>query len=301
MTKLLESTTLNNYYDPNQKWGNARKLQEYPIFELVVNDIVNSQQTLFQKHNFDAVVHLAAMAGVRNSVKSPAEYRACNLTASQHLIELARNFDVGNFVFASTLSVYGHTRRIPFVEDDACCQPLHPYAASKRAVEQIGYAYNQCYGMNFTALRLFRVYGPSGRPDMLPLLIAESISTGWEVPLFVGRFHRDWTCVDDIVKGIVSAVDRPLGFEIINPGQGKPESLDRFIHQLESVAGQLANLKRTMAPSTEMLTTFADNSKARNLLDFVPQTSTEEGVVRFWNWFASTRLNDSQDLEAKVA
>ena len=277
----------NDYYDPQQKWHNATLLGEFENFELVVDDICNSQHECFERHNFDAVIHLAAMAGVRNSVRSPALYLNVNLTASQQLIETAREFSVSNFVFASTSSVYGRTLRIPFDESDACCNPLHPYAVSKRSVEQIGYAYHQCYGLNFTVLRLFTVYGPSGRPDMMPFLLADSIATGNAVPRFQGNFRRDWTYVSDIADGIVAAVDRPLGFEIINLGRGNPESLERFIEELQSVAQCEANLKPTACPATEMLMTFADNSKAHRLLDFAPQVSIEQGVPMFWEWFKS--------------
>lgn len=194
-------------------------------------------------------------------------------------------------MFASTSSAYGHTLRIPFIESDACAFPLHPYAASKRAAEQIGFTYHHNYGLNFTVLRLFTVYGPAGRPDMMPYLLAESIATGKPVPRFRGNFQRDWTFVDDIADGIVAAADRPLGFEIVDLGRGEPVSLERFISTLESVSGGKANLQFTDPPPTEMLTTFADNSKAKALLDFDPAHSFEEGVRLFWDWFERNQSN----------
>jgi len=144
--------------------------------------------------------------------------------------------------------------------------------------------------MNFTALRLFTVYGPSGRPDMMPYLLANSIAMGKLVPRFRGNFQRDWTYVDDIANGIVSAADRQLGFEIINLGRGEPVSLDRFTDCLQSVARGKANLKVVDPPSTEMLATFASNEKARELLGFVPEISVTDGVKHFWDWFAANRM-----------
>ena len=154
----------------------------------------------------------------------------------------------------------------------------------------MGRSYHEQYGINFTSVRFFTVYGPSGRPDMMPFLLADSILNGRQVPLYEGDFKRDWTFVDDIGSGVVSATDRPLGFEIINLGRGAPESLSHFIKIMESVAGEKANLVGQPAPSTEMLTTFADTTKAKRLLDFDPQVALAEGVERFWNWIVSRQF-----------
>ncbi len=275
----------NHAYDPERKWANIEPLKNQGNFVLLPVDICDFQKRLFSENRFDAVIHLAAMAGVRTSVRDPALCFKINLTASLQLIELARQFEIKNFVFASTSSVYGHTRRIPFVETKQCGEPLHPYAASKRAVEQVGFTYHRNYGLNFTALRLFSVFGPNGRPDMMPWLVASSIATGRPVPLFQGSFHRDWTYVDDIANGIVAAADRPLGFEIINLGHGQPESLGNFISQMELVAGARANLVPTRAPTTEMQVTFADITKASKLLGFKPTVSIDQGIQQFWSWF----------------
>ena len=282
----------NNYYSPQWKFENSIQFDQYDNGQMLTMDIRDHDGIghLMIKHRFDAVIHLAAMAGVRNSVRYPRLYMQVNLTASQNLIELARLHGVNNFVFASTSSVYGHTKQIPFDENDACEFPLHPYAASKRATEQIGFAYHRNYGVNFTALRLFTVYGPAGRPDMMPYLLADSIATGNVVPKFRGNLRRDWTHVDDIADGIVSAADKPLGFEIINLGRGEPVSLDRFIQCLQTVAQGNANLKPMDPPTTEMLATFADNTKAKELLGFAPEVSFEDGIGNFWDWFIKNRV-----------
>ena len=282
----------NSYYDPQQKRSNLKVLEKHEAFEIAVADIRDrhGMQALFQEHSFDAVVHLAAMAGVRNSIVQPAVYFDVNFNGTQTLLELSRVHDVTQFVMASTSSAYGGTRTIPFVESDPCVAPLQPYATSKRAAELMGRTYHEQYGINFTSVRFFTVYGPSGRPDMMPFLWADSILNGRQVPLYEGDFKRDWTFVDDIVSGVVSATDRPLGFEIINLGRGAPESLSHFIKIMESVAGEKANLVGQPAPSTEMLTTFADTTKAKRLLDFDPQVALAEGVERFWNWFVSRQF-----------
>jgi len=283
----------NNYYSPQWKFENAIQFDHHDNGQMLRLDLRDDDQIsqLMIKQRFDAVIHLAAMAGVRASVLHPGLYMQVNLTASQNMIELARLHGVDNFVFASTSSVYGHTKQIPFHESDNCGLPLHPYAASKSAVEQIGFTYHRSYGMNFTALRLFTVYGPAGRPDMMPYLLANSIATGASVPRFRGNFQRDWTYVDDIANGIVSAVDKQLGFETINLGRGQPVSLDKFIDTLQNVAQGHANLNVVAAPSTEMLVTFANNEKARELLDFNPQISVTQGARLFWDWFATHRAN----------
>ncbi len=279
----------NSYYDPQRKRSNLKQLEQFDRFQIVESDVrdQNAMSALFKQHTFDAVVHLAAMAGVRNSIVEPALYFDVNFNGTQTLLELARVHLVDQFVMASTSSTYGNTQTIPFIESDPCINPLQPYATSKRAAEMMGQTYHQHYGINFTSVRFFTVYGPAGRPDMMPFLLAESISQGREVPLYEGPFQRDWTFVDDIVSGVVAATDRPLGFEVVNLGCGAPASLADFIAIMESVAGQKANLVRKPAPPTEMLTTFADTTKAQRLLDFNPRVALEEGVERFWNWFIS--------------
>lgn len=277
----------NDYYDPTRKRSNVRRLEQFELFQMVESDVRNKEamRELFEAQAFDAVIHLAAMAGVRNSIVEPALYFDVNFNGMQTILEFARIHGVNQIVMASTSSTYGNTNTIPFIESDPCINPLQPYATSKRSAELMGKTYHQHYGINFTSTRFFTVYGPAGRPDMMPFLLAESILNGKEVPLYEGAFERDWTYIDDIVAGVVAAADRPLGFEVINLGRGAPESLTNFISIMESVAGQKANLALQTAPPTEMLRTFADTTKAQRLLDFNPRVSLDEGVERFWDWF----------------
>lgn len=233
----------------------------------------------------DVVVHLAAKAGVRNSIANPADYVFNNLNGTQHVLDGLRAAGSGRLVLASTSSVYGDDAPTPFREDFPAVRPLQPYAASKRAAEMLAGTYHHLYGIETTVVRFFTVYGPRGRPDMMPFLLADSIETGREVPLFDGPFERDWTFIDDIVDGVVRAVEVPLGFEILNLGRGAPVALSDFIDTLQRIAGRSANLRRTPAPPSEMIVTFADTSKSNRLLGFEPQWSVEDGARRMWEWF----------------
>ena len=208
-----------------------------------------------------------------------------------NLLEAARGPGVGNFVFASTSSAYGNTKCLPFVETDPCDRPLAPYPGSKRAAELLGYTYHHLYGLNFTALRFFTVYGPRGRPDMMAYKVADNIMFNREVPLYnQGQIHRDWTYVDDIVQGVVAAADRPLGYEIINIGRGEPVLLADFVRLIEQRAGRPARLVPAPMPDTDMAYTYADISKARRLLGYDPHISVAEGVTRFWDWYCRAVL-----------
>jgi UDP-glucuronate 4-epimerase len=280
----------NDYYDPAKKRANERRLNGYPNFTMVEADVRDRPRilALFEEQQFDTVAHLAAMAGVRNAVKYPDLYVEVDLNGSQHLMDAARFSQVGNFVFASTSSVYGDTEQIPFIETDPCDRPLQPYAAAKRAVEILGHSYHHLYQLNFTALRFFTVYGPHGRPDMMAYLVADSITRGLEIPLYQGGdMYRDWTFVDDTVDGIVSALDRPLGYEIINLGRGAPTRLLDFVEMIEGLAGGKANLVTKPKLKADVFSTYADISKATRLLDYRPQITIQEGVSRFWEWYVA--------------
>ncbi len=276
----------NDYYDPARKRRNASALAQRRVTVLEADIRERARMFgLFEEHRFDAVAHIAAMAGVRNSVANPALYTDVNLVATQGLMDAAREFGAENFVFASTSSIYGDTPNVPFQETDPCVEPPQPYAAAKRAAELLGYTYHKLYGLNFTATRFFTVYGPRGRPDMMPGLLAESLLYGKTVPLYEGDMRRDWTFVDDIVSGVVLALDRPLGFEIVNIGRGEPQPLSEFIRVMEEVSGKRAVLEPQPKLAADVYVTYADISKARKLLGFNPTVSVQEGVERFWSWY----------------
>ena len=278
----------NDYYAPRRKRVNERRLNVHHNFRMIEADIRDRQGmfAIFGHERFDAVAHLAAMAGVRNAVENPDLYVQVDYNGTQNLMDAARQNDVGNFVFASTSSVYGDTDQIPFVESDPCDRPLQPYAAAKRAAEILGYTYHYLFDLNFTVIRFFTVYGPSGRPDMMAFKLADSISQGREIPLYEGgEMWRDWTFVDDTTDGIVAALDRPLGYEIINLGRGEPVLLKEFVSIMEERAGGKANLREEPKPAADVERTYADIGKARRLLGYDPQVSVQEGVARFWEWY----------------
>lgn len=278
----------NDYYDPGRKRANAGRLAQYPQFKMVEADIRDRQRmfNLFEEEKFEAVGHLAAMAGVRNAVENPLLYVEVDYNATQHLMDAARAHRVGNFVFASTSSVYGNTQTLPFIESDPCDRPLQPYAAAKRAAEMLGYTYHYLFKMNFTAVRFFTVYGPAGRPDMMAYLVAESILKGSQLTVYEnGNMHRDWTFVADIVDGLIKALDKPLGYEILNLGRGEPVLLRQFIEIMEELGGRKVNAINKPMPPADVPYTFADITKARQLIGYNPQVSVQEGVKAFWDWY----------------
>ena len=300
--RVVGIDNFNTYYDPARKRANLaevdRTIAGSPNFRFVELDLRDRDRIrdLFAETTFDAIVHLAAMAGVRASIGDPVLYYDVNVLGTLHLLDGAIGRLTGTkpaklptVVFASTSSAYGNTTQIPFVETDACNGPLAPYAATKRAGELLGYTYAHNFKLPFTALRFFTVYGPRGRPDMMAYKVLDSIFLGRDVPLYNGgQMHRDWTYVGDIAQGVCQAAERPLGFEVINIGRGEPVCLADFVAEIEGIAGKKANLTPAPAPDTDMISTHADISKARRLLDYRPTTSVPEGVRKLWEWYQTS-------------
>jgi UDP-glucuronate 4-epimerase len=286
---------LNDYYDPARKQQNLSDVRQAAgaasaRFNFVEGDVRDRQllEELFDRHEFSTIVHLAAMAGVRASVDDPWLYYDVNLTGTLNLLDAALRHGKPNFVFASTSSVYGATRTIPFIETDTADRPLAPYPASKRSAELLGHSYHHLHGLDFTALRFFTVYGPRGRPDMMAYKVLDSIRLGRDVPLYNdGQMHRDWTYVEDIVSGITAAADRRLGFEVLNLGRGEPVLLADFVNGIEEIAGKKARLVPAPMMDADVAYTYADISRARRLLDYSPQVSVTDGVRRFYDWYQS--------------
>ena len=285
----------NDYYDPGRKRANAASLTPNPRFTLHEADVrdADAVEHVCTGGHFDAVVHLAAMAGVRYSVKRAPLYVDVNVQGTVNLLEAARKTGIPHFVFASTSSVYGRTGRLPFREDDPLGHPLAPYPATKIAGEVMGHAYHNLFDVSFTALRFFSVYGPRGRPDMMPYIITDCIVHERSFKLYeAGEMYRDWTYVGDIVSGIVAAVDRPLGYEVINLGRGEPVRMADFVELVEELVGKPAQMTTPPAPSSEPPITYADVAKARDLLDYEPTTSVAEGLRRQWEWYQA-EIQDS--------
>jgi UDP-glucuronate 4-epimerase len=283
---------VNDYYDPSRKRANLEEVrrvaQSSGKFSFVEDDIRNRPMVvdLFAKHGFNGVCHLAAMAGVRISVEDPWLYYETNLTGTLNLLDAAHKHNSPNFVLASTSSAYGNTKLVPFIETDTADRPLAPYPASKRAAEMLGHSYHHIQGIDFTALRFFTVYGPRGRPDMMAYKIFDAIRTGESMPLFNGgNMYRDWTFVDDIVSGVVAAVDTRLGYEVINIGRGEPVLLADFVKSLEALAGKKAPLVSEPMMKADVAYTYANIDKAKALLGYTPTVSVDEGVRRFYEWY----------------
>ena len=288
---------LNDYYDPARKQANlddVRAMAPDPSKFIFHRADIRDEagiDSLFAEHHFDAIIHLAAMAGVRASIEDPKLYLDVNLGGTLNLLEAAKRYGQPTFVFASTSSVYGRTKVIPFIESDRADRPLAPYAASKRAAELLGYSYFHLFGQNFTALRFFTVYGRRGRPDMMAYKVLDNIFQGSEVPLYNnGQMHRDWTYVDDIVLGVLAAADRPLGYEVINLGRGTPILLADFVRLIEDEAGKRSNLSDQPMPDADIEYTYANIERAKELLGYEPAVTVEQGVKEFWNWYREANL-----------
>jgi len=290
--RVVGLDNLNAAYAPALKRANLAGVQdaaqEPGQWEFVQGDIrdVSLVERLFGENAFDVVAHLAAMTGVGISIEDPHLYYDVNLLGTLNLLNAAKQHLVGNFVFASTCTTYGNTRSIPFDETDVCDRPLAPYPASKRAAEILGFTYHHLYSLNFTALRFFTVYGPRNRPDGMAYKVAESICQKKKVRLYrKGQMHRDWIHVADLVRGIVAAADRPLGYEIVNLGRGEPFLVADFVERIEKYSGCQALLIPALLPDMDIPCAFANIDKARRLFDFQPSVAAEEGIDDFWQWF----------------
>ncbi len=278
----------NDYYDPDRKRANIGPLRGDPRLTFYEADIrdANQMERIVADHRPEAIAHLAAMAGVRYSIGRAALYTDVNISGTVHLLDAACVHGVPHFVFASTSSVYGETGQIPFVETDACNHPLAPYPATKKAGEVMGHAYYRLHGISFTAVRFFSVYGPRGRPDMMPFTVMHRTVNGQSIDLFDGgRMRRDWTYVEDIVAGVVAAIDRPLGYAILNLGRGEPVWMTDFVEIIERLVGKTALVRSVPAPASEPKINFADISRAREILAYDPQTSVADGLAAMWHWY----------------
>jgi UDP-glucuronate 4-epimerase len=284
----------NDFYDPARKRANIRVLAPDSGFTLHEADLRDEAAILriCAEGQFDAVVHLAAMANVRYSIERAPLYVDVNVRGTVNVLEGARKAGIPHVAFASTSSVYGRTEQIPFREDDPLGCPLAPYPATKIAAEVMGHAYHNLFGMSFAALRFFSVYGPRGRPDMMPYHITDCIVHDREFALYeAGEMYRDWTYITDIVSGVVSAVRRPVGYECINLGRGEPVRMAEFVQLIEGLVGRRARMSTPPAPVSEPKLTYADITKARTLLDYRPSTPVQEGLDRLWEWYQAEILN----------
>ena len=277
----------NDYYDPALKRANAATFNGARMVEGDIRDEKAVDRALESKP--DAVVHLAARAGVRPSLEQPDLYSSVNISGTFALLEACRRRGVPKFVFASSSSVYGDADRVPFREEWADTKPVSPYGVTKQAGEHAVRLYHRLHGLRTSALRFFTVYGPRQRPDMAIHKFARLILEGKEVPFFGdGTSRRDYTYVDDAVKGIVGALGRDDGFETYNIAESRTVGLGELIELLEKNLGKTARIKRLPDQAGDVKRTYADISKAKEKLGYSPSTTIEEGIAKFCDWLRSS-------------
>lgn len=293
--KLLESghiviglDNFNDYYDPQLKEDRNKILEENNHYKLYRGDLADLGfiQKIFKENKIDKICHLAAQAGVRYSLTHPHVYIQSNLVGFTNLIDEAKNHNIKDFIYASSSSVYGGNTKIPFAVTDPVDTPLSLYAATKKADELIAHTYHSLYKINCTGCRFFTVYGPWGRPDMAAWLFADAIRQDKPIDVFnFGKMKRDFTYIDDIVSGILSALDKSYAFEIFNLGNNKPIELNYFIELIEKELGKKAVKNLLPLQAGDVPSTWSDIKHTQKKLDFKPQTNIEVGIKNFINWY----------------
>ena len=286
----------NDYYDVNIKENNVKYHLNDSLYHLYRIDLCEEEKVneVFDNHKIDVVLHLAARAGVRPSIDEPILYQMSNNVATNILLEAARKHGVNKLVLASSSSVYGNNKKVPFSEDDPVDRAISPYAASKKANEVLGHVYHHLYKMDIIFLRFFTVYGPRQRPDLAINKFTKAIREGKEITLFGdGTTSRDYTYVDDIVSGIIGSINYLFKhqnvYEIINLGGDEPITLMRMVRTIEEALGKKAIIKYLPMQPGDVDRTCADISKARRLLGYNPKTSFEEGIRKYIEWSKEVR------------
>ncbi|MGB7924846.1 MAG: GDP-mannose 4,6-dehydratase [Pyrinomonadaceae bacterium] len=287
----------NDFYEPGIKRENVRAHEQSSAYRLVEADIRDraALEGLFDGTKFEVIVHLAARAGVRPSLREPELYAETNINGTLNLLELARKDSVGQFVFGSSSSVYGINAKVPFGEEDPIRQPISPYAATKAAGELLCHSYSHLYGIRCVCLRFFTVYGARQRPDLAIHKFARLIDAGRPIPVFGdGTTRRDYTYIDDIIAGVRASIDYEASpYEVINLGESRTVELRELIALLEKELDRSALIDRQPMQPGDVPQTFADITKARRLLGYNPQTQIEDGIHRFVEWFRSAARSGS--------
>lgn len=292
---LVGFDNLNDAYDVRLKEWRLNRLRSHPGFRFEHVDVADRKalskafEAAAENGHLSAVINLAARAGVRYSVENPWVYYEANVIGTLNLLELCQQYEIDKFVLASSSSLYGDDNRLPYREDQSTDQPLSPYAASKKAAETLCYTYHRLYGLDVTVFRYFTVYGPAGRPDMLPFRLVQWISEDRPVIIFGdGLQSRDFTYVDDIARGTIAGL-RPLGYEVVNLGSDRPVPLMHMIRLVEDLVGRPATIEHRPRHAADVTATWADISKAGQLLDWRPQVYLEAGVGELVAWYRSER------------
>lgn len=313
--KVINIDNFNDYYDLELKINNvlsstnnkdkyiSLNSEKYKIlndlkskvesdrYKLEIIDIRNMEllEQVFRENEIDMVIHIAARAGVRPSIEEPILYQEVNCGGTQNILECCRKYNVKNFIGASSSSVYGNNKEVPFKETDIVDFAISPYAATKKANEVMGHVYHKLYNINISFLRFFTVYGPRQRPDLAINKFTKLILEDKEIPVYGdGTTSRDYTYIDDIVDGIIRVIEyltkNKNVYEVFNIGSSKPISLKEMIGVIEKVVGKKAKVKKMKMQPGDVNRTYADISKLKNATGYIPETSFENGIIKFINW-----------------
>lgn len=293
--KLLESGNIvigadnfNDYYDSCLKEARNAILEGFSNFKLYRGDLSDEAfvELIFSENKIDKICHLAAQAGVRYSLENPRVYIKSNINAFVNILEAARNYEIKDLVYASSSSVYGNNKKVPFSVSDSVDSPISLYAATKKADELMAHTYSHLFGINTTGLRFFTVIGPYGRPDMALMLFTEAILKQEPIKVFNhGKMKRDFTYIDDIVEGILLALEKTNGYQIFNLGNNNPVELEYFISCLEKELGKTAIKNYLEIQAGDVPETFADIEHTKEILGWKPKTSTTEAIKAFVGWY----------------
>ncbi len=291
--KVIGIDNLDPYYDVTIKENNLKLLAHpnFQFFQTSILDLVEMKK-IFEQTKPQIIVHLAAKAGVRPSLLNPAAYEQTNILGTMNLLKLAHQYNIQKFISASSSSVYGENKKIPFSETDEVNDPMSVYAATKRAGELLCKTYNHLYGIPMVCLRFFTVYGPRGRPDMAVYKFTKNIHEGKPIDVFGdGSMQRDYTYVDDIVQGIQGAMDySKTPFEIFNLGNNKPNTINQLVSCIEQSLEKKAKINYLPLQAGDVPITCADISKAQKYLHFTPKTPLKEGIEHFVEWYLESAV-----------
>ncbi len=280
------------YYPKTIKLRNIRELQESPFFTFYPTSILDypGMQKIFENHRISHVVHLAAKAGVRPSIQNPAAYQKFNVEGTTNILELMKQFEIKKLIFASSSSVYGNNKKVPFSETDNVDFPISPYAATKKAGELLCYTYHHLYNIDVFAMRFFTVYGPRQRPDMAIHKFTRAIDEGKPISVYgYGKPERDFTYIEDIIQGLLRSIERVSGYEIINLGESQTITTNELIELIEEALGKKAIRQEMPMQPGDVNRTFADIRKAQRLLDYQPTTPIQMGIKRFVEWYLENK------------
>jgi UDP-glucuronate 4-epimerase len=288
--RVLGLDNLNDYYDVSLKEARLRLLQDNEHFTFYKEDLANREALaqIFGENRIQVVCNMAAQAGVRYSLVNPFAYQSSNLEGFLNIIHLSQEHQVENFVYASSSSVYGNNKKVPFSVQDRVDNPISLYAATKKANELVAHTYSHLYSLPCSGLRFFTVYGPWGRPDMALFIFTKAITENQPIEVYnFGKMRRDFTYIDDIVQGVLASMDRPVPYAIYNLGNSRAVDLLYFIECIEKELGKKAEKKMLPMQPGDVVETYADISESERDLGFQPTTRIEEGIASFISWYRS--------------